>query len=415
MIIWGGVQATLNPEKCISHCDVVCRGEGEKIISKICNGERLDKIGGIYYKKNGKIFKNEINYLVEEDLDKIPFPDNSYENWFIFENGKIIPLKKRDDKTSYIILTSRGCPFNCTYCSNNSLRKIYNGKYVRRRSVENVIKELEEAKRIHPNLRSIGFWDDVFSLDLEWIKEFSKEYKNKINLPFKCMVHPKFCTKEVIGELKSMGLQSVDMGIQTFSQKIKKLYNRPETNEEIFRSLKILNKYDIEVFIDLIQGNPLEAEEDMKINLNCLLKMNPKFKINTYSLSYFPNTELTNNFLKKGIIKKEDVEDEIDTNTSRGTFIEDKNKGIAILYHSLYYLAQQPLRNKWLIRKLQQNKYLRKNPEKLKKFLRFFAGRYYPLNWNSKLDRGKFYVYQGIKLIRKKGLRYLIIKLKNRI
>ena len=166
-IVWGGVQVTLNPNECVSYADFIVIGEGERAIVEIAKNKDLSKIKNIYFKKNNKIIKNDVGY-VEENLDNIPPPDFLGKNKYFFNDGKVIPLNTSKYKTRYPIMTSRGCPFNCTYCCNNALRGIYRGKYLRRRSVDNVIGELVKAKKDFPNLMSISFLDDVFTFDKIW-------------------------------------------------------------------------------------------------------------------------------------------------------------------------------------------------------------------------------------------------------
>ncbi len=415
LIVWGGIQSTLNPEKCLQYADITVIGEGEKAFVEICKNKKFKEVKNIYYNLKKKIIKNDKGY-VEENLDSIPFPDFSDENKFFINGNKLIPLSTKEYKTRYSLMTSRGCPFNCTYCCNSTLSKMCKSKYLRRRSVNNVINELKKAKKDFPNLLLISFIDDVFTFDKEWLKEFSIKYKKEINLPFYCYTHARMCDEEIIKCLKYAGLSSTTMGVQSFSERIKKTYSRFEKNAQIIKILKLFKKYKIPFALDMIMDNPLEEEEDLKKNLNYLLKIPSPFELHTHTLTYFPNTKLTENFIKQGIIKREDVEDELEKGWERWTPALDLNRNkLNLFYDCLYFLTKLRFRNEFLIRKIQKSKYFRKNPESLVKFIKFFSTDILSLDWNSREDRFKFFISQGLTSLVKGDFKFLFLKLKQQI
>tara|TARA_B100001971_G_C18148925_1_gene514709 strand:- start:654 stop:977 length:324 start_codon:yes stop_codon:yes gene_type:complete len=95
-------------------------------------------------------------------------------------------------ESKYFIMATRGCPFACAYCSNSYLHNLYakKSKHVRKRNVSNVMKELLYAKKLFKNLKTISFLDEVFVLDKNWIKEFVREYKQNVNVEFRCEFYP---------------------------------------------------------------------------------------------------------------------------------------------------------------------------------------------------------------------------------
>jgi radical SAM superfamily enzyme YgiQ (UPF0313 family) len=177
LVVFGGIHSTIRPEQCIRVADIVCIGEGEgpivELAIKLSKGEKIDNIQSLWVKKEDKIIKNDVHPLIQE-LDSLPFPDFSNENKFLVEMGRVLPLIDPDLIATYCLMTSRGCPFSCTYCCNNTLRRIFKGKgkYVRRRTVVNVIEELVQAKKMFKNLTYIVFFDDVFTFDINWIRKF---------------------------------------------------------------------------------------------------------------------------------------------------------------------------------------------------------------------------------------------------
>jgi len=412
VIVFGGVQTTLEPGKSLRYCDIACVGEGEKTILDICRGKKLKDIKNIFYKSKGNIIKNKVG-VVECNLDKIPFPDFLDKNKYYFQDEKVIELKIKNYKTGYNLMTSRGCPFSCTYCCNNILRKIYNKPYLRRRSVENVIKELKEAKENFPSLLSVSFADDVFTFDKKWLKEFSIRYKEEINLPFFCYVHPKMCGEEEIKLLKEAGLSNANIGVQTFSKRIQKIYNRSGENQDILKSVINLKKYKIPVTIDIIMDNPMENEDDLKETLDWLLKIPSPFILNTHTLTHFPRTELTEKFVKEGLIKKEDVEDELEKGWTRwAPSLDLRRDKLNLFYDCLYYLTKLRFRSKSMIRRIQKSRYFRRNPEKLANIIKPFSFDVLSLDWNSTKDRTKYLIFKGFSELRNRGVKALFLKMR---
>ncbi len=118
-IIWGGVHATISPEKCIDHVDLVCVGEGEhtmlELLEKLEQKQDITNIPNLWVRKDGIIYKNEIRVLVE-DLDSLPPPDYDLEDHYILEKGRIIPFEERHLNGMIFFQTERGCPNSCSYC-----------------------------------------------------------------------------------------------------------------------------------------------------------------------------------------------------------------------------------------------------------------------------------------------------------
>lgn len=414
-LVYGGIQPTLNPLKCFRSADIVVVGEGEQPLLDICRNKPLSEIGNIYFKNEGEICKNPVGF-VEEDLDSIPFPDSSDEDKFFFNSGKVVKLEATKYRTGFTLMTSRGCPFSCTYCCNSALRQIYKGTYLRKRSVDNVIEELVLAKESIPNLLFVSFLDDVFTFDKAWVKEFVGKYKELISLPFYCYVHPKMCEEETIAMLKSAGMAETTMGVQTFSDRTRKYYRRVETNDDILKCAKILHKYGVNFALDIIMDSPLENEEDMKINLDSLLQIPPPFSVHTHTMTYFPNTVLTEDFVKRGLIQKGQVEDELEKGWDRWTpSLDLKRDKVNLLYDCLYYLAKSRFRSERVIRRLQRSECFRNNPGWLAQMIKLFSISSSSLNWSSKADRIKYRAMQWGFLLIHGDFKVLFLKLKQQI
>ncbi|MCX6816284.1 MAG: radical SAM protein [Candidatus Beckwithbacteria bacterium] len=418
LVIWGGVHPIIRPIQSIQFTDIVCIGEGEKAVvelaTKLSSGEKIDNIRNLWIKKNDKIIKNDLRSLIQ-NLDLLPFPDFSNKNKFLVENGNVLNLPDSEKKTSYWLMTSRGCPFNCAYCSNNILRMTYKGKgkYVRRRSVEDVIKELVYAKRKYKNVSYIAFEDDVFTFDINWIRKFCCQYKKTVNLPFFCYCHPKITSEEMIRLLKDAGAKDMTMGIQTGSEKIRhKYFKRYDTNEDIIRVGQILRKYKINCAYDVIMDNPLETSKDKRETFNLLLKLPKPFELHTHTLTHFPETELTNLLLEKKMISENEVEDQKQESYKRWTPTLDlRRDNDDLFWDNLYYLAKQKYVSREFVIWLSHNSLIKKHSKRLTLLLRLMSANIYTIRRGSKIDTARWYIISSLLKIPK----YLFQRLQAKI
>jgi anaerobic magnesium-protoporphyrin IX monomethyl ester cyclase len=425
LIVWGGIHPTIKPTQCIEIADIVCVGEGEgaivELAKRLADENSIDDIKNLWIRKDGKIIKNDLRLLIQ-DLDSLPFPDFSIENKYFIENGSIESLIPPDKRTDYSIMTSRGCPFRCTYCYNNIAQEIYKdkGKYVRRRSVGNVIEELLQAKKNFKNLNYISFLDDLFTFDKKWVKEFSEQYKKSIHLAFYCHIHPKFADEEMIKVLKESGCAGITIGIQTGSENSRyKYFERYETNDQIVKATEILHKQGIDCTYDLIMDNPLETDQDKRETFNLLLRLPRPFKLCVHSLTHFPETKLTKILLEKKIITDNDVEDQKQKSYDRWVPALDLDRDKEnMFWDNLYYLTQKKYVSAKFLVWLSDLKFLKMHPKPLTFFLRLTSFSIYTIRTGSKLDGLRWAVLTIINkphlLFKKRSWFFLWSKIKSR-
>jgi len=314
-ILWGGIHPTIRPNECLDYADMVCLGEGEETLvelaRKMQEGEDFHNVQGMWFKDKEKIFKNKLRPLIQ-DLDSLPFPDYDYENHYILSDGRI---KKMDEnllkiglERSYFTMATRGCCFGCAYCCNNTLNEMYpNQKPARKRSVNNIIRELVLIKSSWSFLTNIFFEDDNFFMYTEEeIKEFSKNYRQNIGLPLDVGgINPLNLTREKLSLLVDAGLASTRMGIQTGCERTKRLYKRHDSNQQVEKAVKIINEFKDKIprpKYDIILDNPWETEADLIETLMFLSKLPAPYMLVIYSLIFYPETELYRKAKKDGII-----------------------------------------------------------------------------------------------------------------
>lgn len=314
-VLWGGIHPTIRPLECLKHAEMVCIGEGEEtlveLVKKMEHGLSYDDIPGIMVKGREDMFKPR---PLIQDLNSLPFPDNSYEDYYMLVGQEICKmndamLKKYFISIHYRTLTSRGCLFSCTYCCNSTLHRMFtHQKKLRKRSVDNIIEELIQIKSKLPFLKVIEFSDDAFMhFSTKEIEEFSREYKEKIGIPlFVVGVSPKSVTKEKISLLLDAGMTRLRMGIQTGSERTKRLYKRNYSNQLVEESTAIINEFTDRldsVIYDIILDNPWETDEDLIDTLMFLVRLRPPYSLMFFSLTFYPETDLYKKAKRDGIIK----------------------------------------------------------------------------------------------------------------
>lgn len=302
-VIVGGMHPTVLPEYVINNpaIDMICVGEGEEALSELVKsmeGGEIDySIKNIWFKKGGRIIRNPSRPLIQ-DLDSLPFPDKD----LFREYGCFCDR--------LYVMTGRGCPYQCTYCFNSYYRKTFSAPgcaYVRRRSVDNVMAELEFFKAKY-KVKEVFFYDDIFTVNDEWLAGFCRAYKKRVGLPFKALVHPQMIRKESMSLLADAGCIYVDIGIESGSEELRRaLLKRSMSNEDIIHTADILREVGIKFCTLNIVGFPTESKEQMWQTYELNKKISPDGTI--VSIFYpFPKTELADFSLKNGFLNENDYE-----------------------------------------------------------------------------------------------------------
>ncbi len=299
-IIFGGPHPTFFPEIIKEpYIDIICRGEAEEalleLVNKIEKGKNITKTKNFWIKKDGRIDKNEIRYL-QEDLDKLPFPDRElYYSKYPF-------LKKLPTKR---FVASRGCPYNCTFCFNHQFNLMYKGKGIplRQRSPKEIIKEIKHVKQKY-GIKTVRFVDDTFTLNHKWLNELLDAYKKEIRLPFTCLIRANEVTEELIRKFKEANCTMVNFGIESGNAKLRNLVLRKNlTDEQIIKAARWLRKYKIKFGTYNMVGLPDESLEDVfdTIKINAKIKAtNPVCTI----FQPYPRTELARYAIEKGYMEE---------------------------------------------------------------------------------------------------------------
>ncbi len=290
--IAGGVGPSIEPDHVLENChiDGLVVGEAEiPLDALLCNlnqGCDITGIKGFYWKKDGKIIKNP-GQEYEMDISVLDFPD-----YTIYDNSEVY----FSDENHIRVMLSRGCPYNCYYCCNNSIRNAYpSGKgYYRVYSVEYSIEFLKKLKKQYPKTGFIEFDDDLLIANKKWFLQFAEEYKKHINIPYGLCVRVEAINEEIVRVLKESGCEMVYMGLECGNEEYRRKYlNRKYTNDMFIEKAEMIRASGIKLFSLNMMGLPFETPE----HISETLALNKRIKADNGICYFFypiPKTYLYN-------------------------------------------------------------------------------------------------------------------------
>lgn len=317
LVIAGGSHPTALPEECLneSGVDIVVMGEGEDAVSEIA--ERLGKkkrliysdliqIKGIAFLNDGKFVQNQARPYIK-DLDSIPFPDRSlinmkaYHGWYLC---KQIP--------ETIMIFSRGCPFNCVFCSN----KVWNisEPRVRLRSPKNIVDEIELLSKEH-GIKEVFDNSDEFNNNLEHAKNICREMiKRNTGVSWKTQLRASPLDEELVQLMSRSGCWYVHLGIESGNEQTLRGIGKQINLGQVIEACCLLKKYKIKVLglfmlFNVWEENGKFLYEDVPLSLRTLdfAKKLVKQRLLDYIgwsiTTPYPGSRLYDIALKNGLLK----------------------------------------------------------------------------------------------------------------
>lgn len=293
-IVWGGFHPTFMAEPSLANpeVDVVVAGEGEnaavELFKALGSGGDLWRIPGLYLRKNGKVLPTGHRPIID-DLDTLPFPARHL---------RLYP-ESYNPRNLGNLITSRGCPFRCTFCG---CRNLWEKKF-RRRSPQNVIAELRElvgtCKTNH-----IFFMDDTFSLKKNYGMEMCDAILNSgLGVVWTTDTRVDRVDDELIGAMKKAGCVYLDLGIETGSDRMSVIIKKDITRDQVLRAIEIINRHGIASGAFFMAGFLEETIDD----LNETFDLIKKCKTTHMALNVWdpmPGSELYDQAMQMGVIPK---------------------------------------------------------------------------------------------------------------
>lgn len=289
-IVWGGVHPSLLPEQTLeSNCvDIVCIGEGEiafrNLVNALADHKSLYEVKGIAFKDNGKIIQTppelpaDLNDLPELPYDLLPIEE------YIGSQGRF-----ENDARSLLFLSSRGCPWRCSFCCNPRLSKRRWRAMKPELAYERVATLVDRYK-----LDAITFHDEEFFVD----RQRAERLATLIGGAFQWWTQARMDRLAIVDlpKLERYGMRAVQPGIESGSGRILKMINKGETVEDFLNANRKLAKTGIVPLYNFMMGFPTETTEDIMQSADLAIRLldeNTRAQISGfYVFVPYPGTEL---------------------------------------------------------------------------------------------------------------------------
>lgn len=334
-VIIGGPHCTLFPKKALeeTQADISVQGDGESIITEIKKaimGEIVfSKIPGIYYRENNKIRKGAPIKLIKY-LDSIPFPARHLAKKYNYGN-QYNPKIKKGDFTS--IVTSRGCPFNCKFCSRNSVSM----KTYRTRSAKNILEELKELQK--NGYKFVAFVDDSFLSNKKQAHElFDGIIKESLDIKYIITsARVDSAEEELFQKMKKAGVTHIQYGLESGNQDVLDFYNKNTTLEKISYAVNLSHKIGFFNMGSFILGAPFETRKHFERTVN-FAKNLPLDSVSFVTLKYMAGSELWCTAVNNGKISEDDYLIQADSEKGLGLFTQKEILKYCIKARGDYYI-----------------------------------------------------------------------------
>ncbi|MEK9725629.1 MAG: radical SAM protein [Rhodospirillaceae bacterium] len=317
MIVIGGKYPTIAPHEALEFADYACKGEADltmlRIHERLRQGRDLRGLRGLWYKDDdGQVVDMDQDALYQE-MDDIPYPAIAEMQMHFIEKNSISEVDPELFDDEMLVMAGRGCVYLCSFCVNSLLIPMNrgNGRFVRIRSPEHVLEEIDYrlAKCRRPSI--VTFNDEVFGVWDDWVEDFSKVYKDRCDIPFECELVPRLVKENNMRALAGAGMVSMHFGVQSGHDDVRNdIMHRPGSNDELIEKSDILKRVGITPQYDIILDNPFDTAESLSEALRLLLAFDTPIRLNTYKMQYFPHYPFTMMALEAGHVKPDQVTDE---------------------------------------------------------------------------------------------------------
>lgn len=307
LVVSGGAHSSIDPKLVLkdNDVDVVIRGEGEvtflNLVKAMAKKGGWRKVTGISYRRGKKVVQNPPTPFIK-DLDTLPFPARHLLPMDIYDTPDD-PFSMRHPLTSMV--TSRGCPGNCVYCSVHSVW----GHTWRGRSANNVVDEIEHLMKDY-GIREIHFQDDSMSISKKRMNEICDEIiKRKLDIKWATPNGIAHWTldKRLLRKMKKAGCYRITFGIESGNPEMRKWVGKPYSLKQAKELTQYANKIGMWTIATNIIGFPYETREQIEDTINFAIKSDVDFAL-FYRLAPRWGTLVYEIFKKEGLLPKDETE-----------------------------------------------------------------------------------------------------------
>lgn len=320
-IIIGGPHCHLLPEKALeeTQANICVQGDGEMILENLVkafnNQKNFSEIPGIFYRTKNSIKRGPVPQLIQ-NLDSIPFPARHLVKHYIY-GREYNPHLKAGEFTS--IITSRGCPHHCRFCSRGSI----NMQRFRTRTTKNIIAELKEIQA--QGYRHVVISDDCFPVNKKQANElFDAIIAEDLSLKFTVTAtRVDLAEKDVYKKMKQAGVTHMQFGLESGNQDVLDFYHKNTTVETIRNAVQLSHDTGFFTMGSFIFGAPFETKEHFNTTLR-FAKSLPLDSVSFLPLRYMVGSELWNKAKSEGKIKEDEYLIPADKNRGLGNFTKEE-------------------------------------------------------------------------------------------
>jgi len=302
-VIIGGPHCTLFPEQSLveTDADICVEGDGENAIIQIIKAfndtKSLSIIPGVYYKEKTKIIHGPKAQPIQS-LDDIPYPARHLVKRYIY-GREYNPDVKEGEFTS--VVTSRGCPFSCRFCSRGSIGM----KKYRTRSTENILEEI--LKLYKSGYRYIAITDDTFPCSkTQALELFDEIVKKQLDMKFYITsARVDFADEDLYLKMRKAGVVFMQYGLESANQDVLDFYNKKITPKDIVNAVNMSHRYGFFTAGSFILGAPFETNNHFS-NTVKFAKSLPLHSVSFLPLRYMAGSELWKEAVNDGKIGSDD-------------------------------------------------------------------------------------------------------------
>jgi len=296
-IVFGGPHVSALPFENLDVADVCVIGEGDdtvvELVNQFLSGGSFDGVEGIALRKNGSCIKTKTRTLIA-DLDSLPLPARDL--FPFYKQRHIYPYRLATPYCNTIV-TSRGCSFNCTFCSNEIMWQ----RRVRNRSISNALVEIEVLVKQY-NTSLLFIHDDNFTENHKRVIEFCEE-KQKYFPQLKWICHSRSdcLTRDLLEKMKASGCVEIQVGVESGSDAILAKCNKGSHTAAMRKTFHLLEEAKINSWATFIIGNEGDTKESIEQTIEFAKEIDPTY-CSFLFLTPLPGTQIYERFVQKGYI-----------------------------------------------------------------------------------------------------------------